>query len=830
MTQSKPAQKSNSTYLNRQFKRLRTFFMPSDFIGWMLVTALTLLIPLSFFSASWPLNMSVIIPMTFFSTFFGLIFSRSQFGELLGLIVSATYGVCIALILSAMSLNTDLTTGLMQTFTRLVEWGVAVQTGGINPDDLIFTLLVGVLLWFLGYNAAWHTFRIDHVWRVILPVGIILGANLIFYSGDADLTIYLVGFMFFSLILIARSYLDNQEWAWYSKGMRSPRHLRGQFLVAGAMLALVTVGAGALVPSGDVQERLDDFQEFLRADIIQELSEFWNRLFSPIEAQGPVTADYYGGDSLDLGGAIRLGDDTVFLVQAPANRRYYWRSRVFDTYESGTWTSAADTRLTDNIAPTDLLILPSAAREAIDQTFTIKLNGSRLVYTAPQPYTVNLPTRTDLLYTAPEGDPSREMNVSVIRPTQVLRADSTYTATSFMSTATATQLRSAGTDYPSWIRAFYFYVSPSVTQRTIALAQQVVVEAGAITPYDQAKAIEQYLRGAILYNESIPTPPSNQDPVDWVLFDYKEGYCNYYASAMIVMLRSLGIPARMAAGFAQGNFDATQNAYVVTERDAHTWVEVYFPNYGWIEFEPTSAQAPLERQDDELLPNPQQEIIPISTPSPTPTPTMQASPTPISTITPEASSTPPDNQNPPPDAPPTLTNTPTPTPTPTPTATPVIAPTQPPPVPPQQDDPLAAFLPALGILLCGFVVLLVLLVLFTFIWWWWEWRGLGAMNPIVRAYARLERYLRLIGIRPNPQDTPEERRRRIVKILPKADKPVSAITRLYTAERYGVKRKNPAKEVSQNEAVDQAWAEARANIIGKWLNKFRFWKRDKDKE
>ncbi|MCL4256258.1 MAG: DUF4129 domain-containing protein, partial [Anaerolineae bacterium] len=95
----------------------------------------------------------------------------------------------------------------------------------------------------------------------------------------------------------------------------------------------------------------------------------------------------------------------------------------------------------------------------------------------------------------------------------------------------------------------------------------------------------------------------------------------------------------------------------------------------------------------------------------------------------------------------------------------------------------------------------------------------------VRAYARLERYLRLIGIRPNPQDTPEERRRKIVKIIPKADKPVSAITRLYIAERYGVKRKNPGKEIAQSEAVDQAWAEARASIMGKWLDRFRFWKR-----
>jgi transglutaminase-like putative cysteine protease len=817
-----------SSFIQRQFKKLRKFFMPSDFVGWLLVTALTLLIPLSFFSASWPLNMTVIIPMTFISTFFGLVFSRTEFGELLGLIVSATYGVCIALLLSALSLGGDLGTGLGQVFLRLVEWGIAVQTGGINQDDLIFTLLVAILLWFLGYNASWHTFRVDHVWRVILPVGIILGANLVFYTGDGDLTIYLVGFMFVSLILIARSYLDNQEWTWYSKGIRPPKHLRGQFLIAGALLALLTVGIGAVVPSDDIQERLDEFQEFLQSDILQELSEFWNRLFSPIEAQGPVTADYYGGDSLDLGGAIRLGNDVVFLVQAPPRLRYYWRSRVFDTYEGGKWTPARDTILTDNVPPTDLLVIPPSAREAVSQTFIMKLNSNRLIYTAPQPLSVDLATRTEFFYTAPQGDALREMSISVIRPTQVLRADSTYTATSLMSTATATQLRNAGTAYPNWVRGIYLYVSSSVTPRTIQLAQQIVVNAGATNPYDQAKAIEQYLRDNITYNESIPTPPSNQDPVDWVLFDYKEGYCNYYASAMIVMLRSLGIPARMAAGFAQGNFDATQNAYVVTERDAHTWVEVYFPTYGWIEFEPTSAQAPLTRQDDELRPNPQQEVIPFSSPTPTPTPTIAETPTPLATFTPEATSTPPsDNQNPPPpdQATPTPTYTPTPTPTPTPTVTPVIVPTEPPPTPPDQNDPLAAFLPVLGVLLCGFVALIMLLVIFTLIWWWWEWRGLGGMNPIVRAYARLERYLRLIGIRPNPQDTPEERRKKVVKIIPKADKPVSAITRLYVAERYGLKRKNPAKEVAQSEAVDQAWAEARASIIGKWLDKFRFWKR-----
>src|SRR5690606_28782097 len=164
--------------------------------------------------------------------------------------------------------------------------------------------------------------------------------------------------------------------------------------------------------------------------------------------------------------------------------------------------------------------------------------------------------------------------------------------------ASASQLRSAPAIYPQWVRDLYLYVSPSITQRTHDLARLIVQEAGAVTVYDQAKAIEGWLRQNIRYNETIPLPPRGQDPVDWVLFDLREGYCNYYASAMIMMLRTLDIPARMAAAFAQGTWDADRQQYVVEGRDAHTWVEVYFPGYGWIEFEPTAAQAPLSRVDD----------------------------------------------------------------------------------------------------------------------------------------------------------------------------------------------------------------------------------------
>jgi hypothetical protein len=403
------------------------------------------------------------------------------------------------------------------------------------------------------------------------------------------------------------------------------------------------------------------------------------------------------------------------------------------------------------------------------------------------------------------------MNVSVIRPLKVMERGDSYTVTSLMSNATAAQLRGASAAYPDWLTRIYLQMPSTVSERTVQLAQAIVQQAGATTPYDKAKAIETWLRSNIVYNESIPQPPRNQDPVDWVLFDLKQGYCNYYASAMVVMLRSMGVPARMAAGFSQGTFDPAQNAFVVQERDAHTWVEVYFPGYGWIEFEPTAAQAPLNRADDTPA-NLQPSATPIATATPTVTPTPSATPTlNPSTPTEQAAA-----------ALPTVT----PTFTPSPTATPVIIPTQPPPLTPQPRGPLDFILPALGLALLGLLIIAVVIGIGVFTYWWWEWRGMGGLSPVARAYARLERYLRLIGLRFGQQQTPEERRQRIVRALPKAEPPVSAITRMYTAERYGPASKASAQAMDmQADSADAAWKDARTNILTRWLRRLLPWRR-----
>jgi hypothetical protein len=113
-------------------------------------------------------------------------------------------------------------------------------------------------------------------------------------------------------------------------------------------------------------------------------------------------------------------------------------------------------------------------------------------------------------------------------------------------------------------------------------------------PYDMAQAVTGWLRNNIDYDRQTAAPPPGQDPVDWFLFDSRVGFCNYYASAEILLLRSLGIPARMAVGYASGTA-LPGGAYEVHADDAHAWPEVFFPGIGWVEFEPTVSQPALIR-------------------------------------------------------------------------------------------------------------------------------------------------------------------------------------------------------------------------------------------
>ncbi|MCY4146704.1 MAG: transglutaminase domain-containing protein, partial [Chloroflexi bacterium] len=492
-------------------------------------------------------------------------------------------------------------------------------------------------------------------------------------------------------------------------------------------------------------------------------------------------------------------------------QRYYWRSRVYERYSNGQWSPSADLRITDRSAPVEIIMnseVLGQRRQPVEQRITIGAANARIYYAAPQPQRISRDGKIDLLY----ADKPRNlaMNVSVIRPLQVMRQGEAYSATSQVSMATADELRRAGTTYPEWVSSASLYVGlPNA--RVLELAQQIVAEAKADTPYDRARAIESWLRKNIRYNESISAPPANVDAVEWLLFDAQEGYCTYFATAMIVMLRNLGIPARLAAGFSQGELDAALRQFVVRERDAHTWVEVYFPGYGWINFEPTAAEAPIKRAGDEEAQEFDDGLTPQATTSPTPQPSPTLSASPTAATSEEAAQSFLEDPSPTPTAtrPPPAAATITPT--------PLILPTVQPPNSPNNPPPLSETPPFVLAALAVMSLTVLLAVIALLLFWWWEYRGFGGLSPISRAFARLERYTQLVGIQVGSQQTTLEKRHELQRQLPAARESIRTISDLYTRERYGGVSQQAGDDERYAESADKAWHRARGNILRRWL-------------
>ena len=276
--------------------------------------------------------------------------------------------------------------------------------------------------------------------------------------------------------------------------------------------------------------------------------------------------------------------------------RYYWRSVTYDVYLGAGWATSsappadyqADTPLIPGLLDRHRLLHLDVKMVQPEG----KLFWSGILFSADIPFTANWRIRPQ---------PSLFADQSALLQADLFAAATnvdSYNAQAYVPDVTEEELRAAATEYPDEIRERYLNLPRSVPERVHQLAQEIV--AGQANPYDKAKAIEAYLR-AYPYDLEVPAPPQDQDVADYFLFDLKKGYCDYYATAMVVLARSSGIPARFVSGYASGSYDAPNAQYVVRELNAHSWAEIYFPEVGWIEFEPTGSQPELERIAEEVV-------------------------------------------------------------------------------------------------------------------------------------------------------------------------------------------------------------------------------------
>lgn len=479
-------------------------------------------------------------------------------------------------------------------------------------DNLFFNLLMGILFWTLSIYAGYSLIRYGNAWRAIIPAGFTM---IVIHIYDHFLPIrsyLLAGFIFLALLLIARMHFIQLQYRWRNEGTYLPPYVSLDSLRMGLITTVILVVFAWTVPA--VASAVPQAEQvWLNAtrpwtEIRNELSN----VFYSLQASVGVVTDFYG-ENLPLGRGNPLSDTTIMTIEAPprpsSNVRYYWRSRVYDTYESG-WSSSLPS--VKFISPDEFdLNLPEYENRA-DTTFTITTNFPiQNLNTPSQPAWVSRPANA---YYAVNFDGS--VDLSHLKANPVLMAGDSYQVEASLTAATQEQLREAGTEYPSWVTARYLQLPDTITSRTKELAQGIAVDFD--NPYDIAQTITNFLRTSLKYSDTVPEAPSGQEPIDWVLFDHKQAFCNYYATAEVVMLRSLGIPSRLAVGYAEGErttiggvgdipdlvpgaenipqgIQIEGNLFTVRHKDAHAWPEVFFPGIGWVEFEPTAAQQPIVR-------------------------------------------------------------------------------------------------------------------------------------------------------------------------------------------------------------------------------------------
>lgn len=337
------------------------------------------------------------------------------------------------------------------------------------------------------------------------------------------------------------------------------------------------------------------------------------------------TGDYYYGfdTRLDLRYRGGLSDEIVMYVRSPSQS--YWRSHSYDLYDGVGW-SQSDKTLTeienmgvyfqlpaplgsplsqevvgqqrrdgnmtwrspgarhhveevlgvDSVAP----ITEWQNDQQVVQTFTIIRDQPNLIFAAYRPLEIFMSSQTISL---DRGDG--------IRLPEPLKAGMIYSVVSYRPDFEPERLRqSPASAYPPDVAERYLQLPGNISERVRNLARQLA--APHANSFDKVQAMTDYLQTEYPYNFFPPPHPAGAEVVDNFLFEDREGVCEQYVTALVVMARSLGIPARLAAGYGSGDFNPITGYYEVRLSHAHSWAEIYFPEYGWVPFDPTPGWNP----------------------------------------------------------------------------------------------------------------------------------------------------------------------------------------------------------------------------------------------
>lgn len=533
----------------------------------------------------------------------GLLYILLFPGGLAGRVI-AVFAELIRLLLDALSLhkNETIDPGLLIRsiqeliisagiiLKRVQTWTIVIMSGRPAFDPVAAALLWNALVWIVSAWTGWVIEARRNALVAVLP-GLSLSLGILAYGQRMTAVLYIM--LGAVLLLLAIVQHERRQQNWIKAAVAYPAEKGRQVFNAAFLAMLAIVFLAYFLPSLSVQ-RIRDWISELRKPAQNQPGNLAESL--GVLPGGTPAVDIFQtarSPGLPRERLINSGPELsgrVVMTVAVANLSaiaqggqplpLYWRGFTYDVYTGHGWSTSETTQQTYQ-ADASLPTVSAPDHVLIQQDVRPVEDLGRTVYYAGEPTAFNI--QSEAAWRS-DGDLFG------------IQAGSSgpYAAWSLIPVADEQTLRNAGQAYPAWVREHFLGLPAEVPERVKALA--IKLTASESTPFDRAFAIESYLR-TFPYTLDVPPPPSNQDIVDYFLFDLRKGYCDYYASSMVVLARAAGIPARLAIGYATGTYNLNSKRFIVTEADAHSWVEIYFPNIGWVPFEPTASRPALERSE-----------------------------------------------------------------------------------------------------------------------------------------------------------------------------------------------------------------------------------------
>ncbi len=483
----------------------------------------------------------------------------------------------------------ELSQGTAVVTTRVSAWVSAWRSGALVFDPVATTILWALSLWLVSVWAGWWLGARKQPLISTAPA-VLLSVITQTYTGTRFGGLYVM--LSAGLLLIAAVSYSVRQRQWEGTGIGIPSRLGWEIgkrtLVATAAIVLLA----AIVPSVSLKDVRDLFQGEGGAGSGSGSGLGRSLGLEREEEEDPLEKLRRPGLPRDhlIGAGPELSDELVMRVQVQDvdsaeqnldSLPLYWRALTYDFYTGRSWRSS---RTSSAQYSAESLARQGSAPHSI-------IVGQRVQ---------TLSSEAFLLHAAGEiVSVDHEFSVAVRSSGDVFavtaHSDGAYRALSLVPVPDEATLRAAGGRYPTWVTNRFLQLPRDLPGRVRTLALELT--ATEKTPYDRALEIERYLR-QIPYTLDVDRAPAGRDLVDFFLFDERRGYCDYYASAMTVLARAAGIPARVAIGYTRGTPDPQGGGYLVTEAEAHSWVELYFPGVGWVPFEPTAARPALDRSHE----------------------------------------------------------------------------------------------------------------------------------------------------------------------------------------------------------------------------------------